>query len=72
MLTFEEWIAHGRAQGWCGPAVCSTHDGVPLSESEEIEFDEGDDVCIHVVRLYADPETKTAVESYHSPSQWRG
>ena len=68
---FDTWLALGIAQGWCGPAVCQTHDGTPVSETEEAEFDEGDDPCLHIIRLYPDLDTKAAVESNHSPSVWR-
>jgi hypothetical protein len=71
VIDFDDWLQYGYQQGWCGPAVCSTHDGTPMSDSEANEFDEGDEPCIHVLRLYADPEEKAAVEADHSPSQWR-
>jgi hypothetical protein len=57
--------------GWCGPAVCSTHDGLPTSEPEDAEFEDGGDPCIHVIRLYEDSTHKEAVEANHSPSTWR-
>lgn len=70
-LTYNQWIAIGIEQGWCGPAVCSTHDGIPMTLPEEEEFDEGHDPCVHIVRLYADNETRLGVEFNHSPSNWR-
>jgi len=70
-VTFDEWIKYGYDQNWCGPPVCETHDGTPLSESEEAAMGEGDDICFHVVRLYDSPEMKQLVEEFHSPSQWR-
>lgn len=70
-MTFNDWIKHGIDEGWCGPPVCETHDGTPTTPAEDEEYDEGGDPCIHIVRLYADPETKAAVEANHSPSQWR-
>lgn len=69
-LEFDEWMAYGLARGWAGPPVCSTHDGIPTSEAEDDEFEEGDP-CIHVIRLYEDAETKAAVEENHAPSVWR-
>jgi len=53
-LTFEEWMTYGIEKGWCGPPVCYTHDGLPMSEQEYAEFDEGQDPCAHVVRMYDD------------------
>ena len=70
-MTFEEWQQYGVAQGWAGPPVCQTHDGTPTTGAEDNEFDAGYDPCIHIIRLYADTETRDAVEMNHSPSQWR-
>ena len=69
-MTFEEWIKFGFDQGWCGPDVCETHDGLPLTEAQAEEF-ETSDPCIYIVRLYDSPEIKAAVEAAHSPSKWR-
>lgn len=70
-MELDEWLRYGMERNWCGPPVCSTHDGVPTSDSEESEFDEGSDPCIHVIRMYPDKETKLAVEINHAPSVWR-
>ena len=67
---FDDWLAQGMEAGFCGPAVCYTHDGVPTSEAEDDEFEQGDP-CLHVLRLYPDEETKEAVEDNHAPSTWR-
>jgi hypothetical protein len=68
--TFDEWLQEGISNGFVGPAICYTHDGLPLSEQENEEFEEGDP-CVHILRLYEDKETKVAVEENHSPSVWR-
>lgn len=69
--TFDEWITFGIKQGWCGAPVCYTHDGLPMSNSEDEMFAEGTDPCLHIVRMYEDAQHKTEVEEAHSPSQWR-
>lgn len=70
-MTFNEWINLGINLGYCGPAVCYTHDGLPMSKlEEELMWDTGEP-CIGIVRLYDDRETKMAVETHHSPSVWR-
>lgn len=68
---FEDWLREGIEKCWCGPPVCSTHDGTPTTADEDAAFDGGDDVCIHVIRPYKDAETKIAVEDNHHPSVWR-
>lgn len=67
---FSEWLQEGIELGFVGPAICYTHDGLPLSEQEDADFEENDP-CIHILRLYEDEETKLAVEENHSPSVWR-
>lgn len=70
--SFDEWLKVGYQQGWCGPPVCYTHDGMPASEEEDENiYEAGLDPCMTIIRLYADPEMKRAVESNHSPSVWR-
>ena len=71
VLNFDEWITYGIKKGWCGPPVCSTHDGLPMSEQEDTEFGEGQDPCVHIVRMYDDIDMKKEIENNHSPSQWR-
>ena len=68
---FEDWIAYGIKQGWCGPPVCYTHDGLPMADEEHEEFDEGHDPCLHIIRMYESEQQKDAIEHAHSPSQWR-
>lgn len=70
-MTFDEWAQIGVAKGWCGPPVCSTHDGIPTSAGEDEVFDDGDDPCVHIIRLYEDDYVRHSVEKNHSPSVWR-
>ena len=62
---------YGMERGWIGPRVCAIHDGLPMTEEEESEFDEGYDPCIPVYRIYDSVEEKEAVEYNHSASEWR-
>jgi hypothetical protein len=50
-LTFDEWLEHGLSNGYCTEQFCDTHDGIPVTESEDRLFEEGYDPCIHLVRL---------------------
>jgi hypothetical protein len=70
-INFDDWLQQGLSNGFCGPAICYPHDGLPLTELEDEQFSEGGDPCIHVLRLYEDREVKSAVEANHSPSVWR-
>jgi hypothetical protein len=71
IMSYEDWLKIGLLQGWCGPSVCETHDGVPMSQTEIDAYEDGEDPCVHILRLYEDAEQKAAVEEAHSPSIWR-
>lgn len=70
-LDFESWIAYGIEKNFCGPPVCITHDGEPMTEEESNEFEQGSDPCIHMIRPYQDLKERLAVEANHPPSIWR-
>lgn len=70
-ISFDDWMEIGIKQGWCGPPVCYTHDGLPIALAEDEMFGDGDDPCIFIVRMYDSPEQASAVAEAHSPSQWR-
>ena len=69
-MNYNEWITVGLDAGWCGPAVCYTHDGLPTSREEDDEFEENDP-CIHIIRLYESADAKFKIEENHVPSVWR-
>lgn len=69
-MTFDEWIQYGMDNDWCGPAVCFTHDGLPVSDAEADQLEDFD-ICLHVIRLYESKEQKNRIERDHAPSQWR-
>jgi hypothetical protein len=71
-MNYNEWIDVGVEEGWCGPAVCYTHDGLPTSMKEDVVNDlDGEYPCIHIIRLYESIEQKLEIEENHSPSNWR-
>jgi len=71
VMNFDEWMAYGLEHSFCGPPVCITHDGEPMTDAEYAEFDEGHDPCIHMIRPYHDVAERLMVESAHSASIWR-
>ena len=70
VMDFNKWLKYGVDNNWCGPAVCETHDGLPMSKQENEEFWESDP-CIHILRLYTSEDHRKAVEDAHPPSVWR-
>lgn len=67
-----DWLDRGFAAGFCGPAVCATHDGVPMTAAEEEAlWEHDDDICVPVIRVYSCPAEGKAVHANHAPTQWR-
>lgn len=46
------WLQAGVERGWCSKSVCATHDGLPNTPDEELEWEEGHDPCVPAVRLW--------------------
>ena len=70
-MSFDEWIAYGINQSWCGPPVCYTHDGLPMTDAEGDGLYDGEEPCLHVVRMYWSQEHAEEVANDHSPTMWR-
>lgn len=49
---FISWLKTGFDRGWCSENVCATHDGLPWTDEEIQEWDEGNDFCVPAVRLW--------------------
>ncbi|MGA0710164.1 MAG: hypothetical protein ACO3O7_05700 [Ilumatobacteraceae bacterium] len=68
---FALWIEYGITSGYCGPIVCFDHDGIPTTSAEDEVIEEYGEICIPIVRVYADRATAKGVEANHAPSMWR-
>jgi hypothetical protein len=64
---FDAWLETGWRHGWAGAPVCVSHDGMPTTEAE----DDDPDLCVHIIRLYPDADTRAAVHANHAASNWR-
>ena len=71
-LDCESWLYLGWLNGWASAPTCTDHDGVAMSEDEEIESEEYGEVCVSVVRLYESDLQKKQVERNCPPAVWRG
>jgi hypothetical protein len=49
---FADWLALGLVRGWVSEPMCNTHSGLPLTEVEEQEFEEGFDPCVTTIRVW--------------------
>ena len=70
-LDFNQWLAIGLHNNWIGPPICYTHDGLPTSQLEDQQYDDGQDPCLHILRLYENDVHRITIEDNHSPSIWR-
>jgi hypothetical protein len=70
-MGYDDWIRYGLERGFCGPPVCETHDGLPMTAQEEEDFYDGSDPCIPIVRLMEDKAHQQDIAKNHTPSQWR-
>jgi hypothetical protein len=70
-MDFETWAKIGYDAGWCSPPVCFTHDGIPMTASEDEDMTEGNDPCVHIVRLYESADQKKGCEANNPPAIWR-
>lgn len=50
--TFWEWLRQGISLGYCSEGVCNTHDGLPSTDEEEADWEDGGDPCVPAVRVY--------------------
>jgi len=51
-LDFLSWLQTGTSRGWISEPVCVTHHGLPNTEEEEAEWEEGFDPCVPGVRIW--------------------
>jgi hypothetical protein len=70
-LSFDQWLEIGYRNNFCSPPVCYTHDGVPMTATEMEQLDNGDEPCMHLLRLYEDTATRKGVEAFHTPTVLR-
>lgn len=53
-MEFNEWVAYGVEKRWVSFPVCDTHEGIPGTPEEYVEWAEGLDPCIFVMRIWLD------------------
>jgi len=49
---FVLWLEEGVERGWISSPVCSTHDGLPGTAEEDMDWEEGLDPCVPAVRIW--------------------
>lgn len=56
-MDLQDWLEYGRAEGFITGVYCDTHDGVPMTEAEMDDWQDGDDPCHHSVRIIGHDES---------------
>lgn len=51
-VEFWEWVQVGVARKWVSEPVCATHQGLPTTEQENDEWEEGFDPCSLGMRIW--------------------
>lgn len=51
---FWSWLNFGTERGWISGPNCGTHDLYPMTEEEKDRFENGEDPCIWVLRLWTE------------------
>lgn len=59
-----DWLHYGIKAGWIAKPECETHEGVPMRDWEVAEFDEGNDPCILVARVWMDGYEGLTLEDF--------
>lgn len=57
---FNVWLAIGIAEGYCSEPFCGMHDlPAEYDDAERADYDDGNDVCMAVVRIHDTPREGT-------------
>ena len=67
-MDFAEWLTVGIDNGWATKPICATHEGVPTTEAEDNQWEEGEDPCAHVIRLVDSPEMLEDIAKNYPPN----
>jgi hypothetical protein len=51
-MDYFEWRDLGLAKGWISEPFCDTHAAGPITDEEEQAWENGDDPCMFVFRIY--------------------
>lgn len=65
-MDYFEWRDIGIAKGWISEPFCDTHEAGPISEEEVQAWDNGDDPCMFVFRIYEEKIKHDTNESQES------
>jgi hypothetical protein len=51
-IDVHDWVQYGVDMGWSSDIFCETHDGGPVTEEEYKQWDDGQDPCAPMIRLW--------------------
>jgi len=50
-LDFNSWMKFGYEKGWISDVFCDTHEGPPMDDEEQKEWEDGGDPCSFHVKV---------------------
>jgi len=50
-VDFNSWMKYGYEKKWISDIFCNTHEGYPMTDEEELEWENGNDPCSFHVKL---------------------
>jgi hypothetical protein len=65
-ISYFEWRDLGIARGWISEPFCDTHDAGPITEEEEEAWENGEDPCMFVFRIYEEKINDRLLSSQES------
>jgi hypothetical protein len=51
-MDYFDWRDLGISKGWISEPFCDTHDAGPITDEEEEAWENGEDPCMFVFRIY--------------------
>lgn len=51
-LSYEQWVAVGVEAGWVSEPACAMHDLPPMTPAELEAFNDDEDHCLFVLRIW--------------------
>jgi len=51
-IEFFDWVQYGIDRKWSTEIFCETHDGGPFTQEEYKQWDDGEDPCAQMIRIW--------------------
>jgi hypothetical protein len=65
-MNYFDWRDLGISKGWISEPFCDTHNAGPITDEEEQAWEDGQDPCMFVFRIYEEKIGHEIVENQES------